>query len=278
MLSTKYKLVVSDLDGTLLVNSHLPKFNLEAIKKIREKNIKFCIATGRAIQSTKYLLKELESYNKKEEYSILFNGSVIIEHKDNKVLYFKGIDFEKAKKIFEIGNKYNLPIMLFSIEKCYVWRCDEDEFERQKKLGEILTPIEDLNINFIKEKKIPITKFVLINDDHDLLIKVSNEIKNILNNEILLSFSSGRYLEINNIGVSKGSALEWLVKYLNIDIKNTIAIGDNNNDNSMIEKAGLGICVKNGVEQTKKIAKYITQKNFDEGAVKEVLEKFILNN
>ncbi len=273
----KYKLVVSDLDGTLLVNSHLPKFNLEAIKKIREKNIKFCIATGRAIQSTKYLLKELESYNKEEEYSILFNGSVIIEHKDNKVLYFKGIDFEKAKKIYEIGNKYNIPIMLFSIEKCYVWRCDEDEFERQKKLGEILTPIEDLNINFIKEKKIPITKFVLINDDHDLLIKVSNEIKNILNNEILLSFSSGRYLEINNIGVSKGSALEWLVNYLNIDIKNTIAIGDNNNDNSMIEKAGLGICVKNGIEQTKKIAKYVTEKNCDEGAVKEVLEKFILN-
>ena len=278
MLSSKYKLVVSDLDGTLLVNSHLPQFNLEAIKKIREKNIKFCIATGRAIQSTKYLLKELESYNKEEEYSILFNGSVIIEHKDNKVLYFKGIDFEKAKKIYEIGNKYNIPIMLFSIEQCYVWRCDEDEFERQKKLGEILTPIEDLNINFIKEKKIPITKFVFINDNHDLLIKISNEINNILNNEILLSFSSGRYLEINNIGVSKGSALEWLVKYLNIDIKNTIAIGDNNNDNSMIEKAGLGICVKNGNEETKKIAKYVTDKNFDEGAVKEVLEKFILNN
>ena len=117
----------------------------------------------------------------------------------------------------------------------------------------------------------------MINDVHDLLIKVSNEIKNILNNEILLTFSSGRYLEINNIGVSKGSALEWLVKYLNIDIKNTIAIGDNNNDNSMIEKAGLGICVKNGVEQTKKISKYVTEKNFDEGSLKEVLEKFILN-
>ena len=64
MISRNYKLVVSDLDRTLLVNSHLPLFNLESIKKIREKNVKFCIATGRAIQSTKYLLKELESYDK----------------------------------------------------------------------------------------------------------------------------------------------------------------------------------------------------------------------
>ena len=79
----------------------------------------------------------------------------------------------KQKKIFEIGNKYNLPIMLFSIEKCYVWRCDNDEFERQKKLDEILTPMEDLNINFIKEKKIPITKFVFINDMKRKLVNES---------------------------------------------------------------------------------------------------------
>ena len=111
----KYKLVVSDLDGTLLVNSHLPEFNLNSIKKIREKGVKFCIATGRTIQSTRYILKELDSYNKENEYSILFNGAIIIENKDNKLLYFKEIEYDISNKIFEIGKKYNVMLLLYTM-------------------------------------------------------------------------------------------------------------------------------------------------------------------
>ena len=278
MISRNYKLVVSDLDGTLLVNSHLPLFNLESIKKIREKNVKFCIATGRAIQSTKYLLKELESYDKENEYSILFNGSVIIENKGNKVLYFKSIDFDNVNKIFEIGNKYKVLIMMFSIEKVYVWRCDEEEFERQKQLEEILTLMEeDSNINFIQKEKIQIVKIVFGNNNYDFLLKIKNELDNVFKNEIELTFSTSQHLEINPKNSNKGEALEWLSNFLNINIEDTIAIGDNNNDLSMIEKAGLGVCVNNGIQEVKKKSKYITEKNCDEGAVKEVLDKFILN-
>lgn len=279
MNSRNYKLVVSDLDGTLLVNSHLPLFNLESIKEIRKKNVKFCIATGRAIQTTNYLLKELESYDKENEYSILFNGSLIMENKGNKILYFQNLDFDNVNKIFEIGNKYKVFIMIFSIDRVYVWRCDNEEFERQKKLYELITQMEEnSNINFINEEKIPIAKIIFRNDSYNFLLKIKNELENILKNEIEITFSSSNYLEINKKNSNKGSALEWLANYLNINIEDTIAIGDNNNDLSMIEKAGLGVCVKNGIEEVKNKSKYITEKNCDEGAVKEVLDKFILNH
>ena len=85
------------------------------------------------------------------------------------------------------------------------------------------------------------------------------------------------FLEINAFGVCKGEALKWLSNYLNIDIKETIAIGDDFNDESMIECAGLGCCVKSGKEEIKKISKYICEKDYFEGGVKEVIEKFILN-
>ena len=273
----KYKLVVSDLDGTLLVNSHLPEFNLNSIKKIREKGVKFCIATGRTIQSTRYILKELDSYNKENEYSILFNGCTIIENKDNKILYFKGIEYDIANKLFETGKKYNVMLLVYTIDACYVWKSYENEVKRQEKLHEILTFMTDLNIDFIKEKNIPITKIIFGSEDHKYLLEIKNELDKIFKDDISISFSSDIYLEINSNNVNKGIALEWLSNYLKINISETIAIGDNNNDLSMIEKAGLGICVQNAKDKIKIKSKYITEKRFDEGAVKEVLDKFILS-
>jgi Cof subfamily protein (haloacid dehalogenase superfamily) len=277
MSSPKYKLVVSDLDGTLLVNSHLPEFNLNSIKKIREKGVKFCIATGRTIQSTRYILKELDSYNKENEYSILFNGCTIIENKDNKILYFKGIEYEIANKLFEIGKKYNVMLLVYTIDACYVWKSYENEVKRQEKLDEKLTFMTDLNIDFIKEKKIPVTKIIFGSEDNKYLLEIKKELDKIFKDDISISFSSEVYLEINSNNVNKGIALEWLSNYLKININETIAIGDNNNDLSMIKKAGLGICVQNAIDNIKSKAKYVTEKKFDEGAVKEVLDKFILS-
>ena len=275
-MTTKYKLVVSDLDGTLLSNFHVPNSNKSSIQKIREKGIKFCIATGRTIQSTKNILKEIGTYNEENEYSILFNGCVIIENKNNKVLFFKGIDFEISNKLFEIGKKYDVMLLVYSIDNCYVWKSYEKEIERQKSYEELLTFMDDLNINFIKEKNIQITKIVFVNEDHNYLLKIKEELDKIFGNEISISTSANMYLEINANNVNKGNALEWLANYLKIDMKETIAIGDNSNDIFMIEKAGIGVCVKNGIDIIKNKANYVTEKTNDEGAVKEVLDKFIL--
>ena len=275
-MTTKYKLVVSDLDGTLLSNFHVPNLNKSSIKRIREKGIKFCIATGRTIQSTKNILKEIGTYNEENEYSILFNGCVIIENKNNKVLFFKGIDFEISNKLFEIGKKYDVMLLVYSIDNCYVWKSYEKEIERQKSYEELLTFMDDLNINFIKEKNIQITKIVFVNEDHNYLLKIKEELDKIFGNEISISTSANMYLEINAKNVNKGNALEWLANYLKIDMKETIAIGDNSNDIFMIEKAGIGVCVKNGIDILKNKANYVTEKTNDEGAVKEVLDKFVL--
>ena len=275
-MTTKYKLVVSDLDGTLLSNFHVPNSNKSSIQRIREKGIKFCITTGRTIQSTKNILKEIGTYNEENEYSILFNGCVIIENKNNKVLFFKGIDFEISNKLFEIGKKYDVMLLVYSIDNCFVWKSYEKEIERQNSYEELLTFMDDLNINFIKEKNIQITKIVFVNEDHNYLLKIKEELDKIFGNEISISTSANMYLEINANNVNKGNALEWLANYLKIDMKETIAIGDNSNDIFMIEKAGIGVCVKNGIDIIKNKANYVTEKTNDEGAVKEVLDKFIL--
>ena len=89
--------------------------------------------------------------------------------------------------------------------------------------------------------------------------------------------SGKNIIEINSFGVCKGEALRWLSNYLNVDLKETIAIGDDYNDESMLKMAGLGCSVKSAHEDIKKVAKYICEKDYFEGSVKEIIDKFILN-
>ena len=88
--------------------------------------------------------------------------------------------------------------------------------------------------------------------------------------------SSGRYLEINPKGVNKGEAIRWLCDYLKIKKENTMAIGDSFNDIAMIESVGFGCAVAGSTEDLKKISNYVCEKKFTEGAVKEVIEKFLI--
>ena len=96
-----YRLMFSDLDETLLVNHHVPKMNQEAILKAREQGLKFVPCTGSAFNMIPDILKEIGTYDKAGEYSLCFNGGLIVENKDNKVLHFKGLEFKQAKEIFE---------------------------------------------------------------------------------------------------------------------------------------------------------------------------------
>ena len=105
---------------------------------------------------------------------------------------------------------------------------------------------------------------------------IAHELNKFTKDQIAVSYSSNRYLEFNALGVNKGYGLKWLADYLGIDLKETIAIGDNYNDVEMIKTAALGICVACGDSEIKESAQYVTKSDYYQGAVKEVIEKFVL--
>ena len=83
------------------------------------------------------------------------------------------------------------------------------------------------------------------------------------------------YLDIIPKNVSKGNALEILGNYLKINKEEILAIGDNLNDLDMVEKAGIGIAIKNAYSELKQIANYTTEKNVEQGGFAEAIYKFI---
>ena len=115
-----YKLMLSDLDETLLIDHHVPDFNVEAIKKARQNGLKFIPATGRAYNMILDVLKEIGTYEQAGEYSICFNGGLIVENKNNRVLNFKGLSFEQTELLFESAKNYDVCVLVFTLDMCYI--------------------------------------------------------------------------------------------------------------------------------------------------------------
>lgn len=134
------------------------------------------------------------------------------------------------------------------------------------------TEIFDQNLDFLKGQEI--VKVLYTNIDYSYLKKIENDIKDI-SGGIDVSYSANRYIEFNCKDVNKGAGLLSLANLLGVKREETIAIGDNFNDLSMIRMAGLGVGVQNAVEDMKPLCDYITKATNNESAVAEVIKKFI---
>ena len=269
----KYKLICSDLDKTLLVDNTIPDFNLEAIQKARELGVKFVISTGRDIEIISHLLKQLNTENSENEYTICCSGAKIYENKNKKIIYINYLDNEMVKEAFEFGKKFSEIYIIFDTsDGVYIYN---DEILKKER--------DDYGYNYKNMEKmedikgLKIIRVVYTCKNKDYLNKILKEIKEvkIFDNKVDYYLTQNQFLEFNNLSVSKGEALKWLCNYLNIDIKETIAIGDSYNDVSMIKEAGIGACVKSANDDIKKVSDYICEKDFFEGSVKEVIEKFV---
>lgn len=268
-----YKMILSDLDETLLVEHHVPKVNQQAIFQAREKGVKFVPATGRAYNMIQDILKEIGTYQKKNEYSICFNGGLIVENKNDHILHFRGLSFEQTKELFELGAKYDVCVLIFTLDCCYIFKADPAEVQRKIDQKANFKVIDEYNMDFLEGESI--AKILFERRDMDYLHQILDEIQPYIDGKVCASFSSYRYLELNALGIDKGYGLRWLADYLNMSSDEVIAIGDNYNDVEMIKEAGLGVCVEGGSQDIKDLSDYVTSVDYDQGAVKEVIEKFV---
>lgn len=271
----KYKLIASDMDETLLNDHHkICQRNIDLIMEAKKKGIKFVPATGRGFMSIQHDLKILGLYDELGEYVISFNGGALTENKDNHLMYFEGLSFEKTKEIFEYGLQCDVCQHVYTKDKLYVFNLSESEAERiknQKVECEIMT---NNSIDFLKDE--PISKILYQNTNVPYLMSLEPKMKHIWEGECTVSYSSNRYMEFNKIGVDKGNGLKKLAEILGIDIEETIAVGDNYNDMPMLEVAGLSVAAANAVDDVKKACDITTQADNNEGVIAEIIERFIL--
>lgn len=267
-----YKLIASDLDETLLGDDHrVSRENVKAIEAATRAGVKFVLATGRGYNSVRGTLEELGLADKEQEYVISYNGGAITENKGERLLHFQGITFDQAEKLYDRGLNYDVDIQVYTKEMVYIYSAwSQDAKNLAKRMP--VTEISERNLDFLKGEDI--VKVLYANTDYPYLRRIEKELEDITG-EMSVSYSSNRFIEFNRKGVDKGAGLLSLAKLLGIEPEETIAIGDNLNDLSMIRAAGLGVGVQNTIEEMKSQCNYITEADHNHGAVAEVIRRFI---
>jgi Cof subfamily protein (haloacid dehalogenase superfamily) len=262
----KYKLIVSDLDGTLLDSRRkISQRTKDLIKEFIGKGGIFTFATGRMEASVgKYL-----DYLDISDPVIIYNGAKVVDIKKGVVLFEELLDYDLAKIALKIAAEYEWDVLLYLDKKIYVNKITDVIEEYMLKDG-VYCEVAGRLDEFLKCEP---TKILIIGNP-DCFVPYIEKLQKQINTSLNYVFSEHNYLEVLPEDASKGSALEKFAKSINIPIEQTIAIGDNLNDLSMIKAAGLGVAVENAHEEVKRCSNYITKSNDNEG-VAEVVYKVI---
>lgn len=261
----KYKFVAVDMDGTLLNSrGEITAATAEEIRKLADKDVVFTISTGRPIQG---VAKYNEWLGLKGPV-ITYNGAMIVNAEDNKVLFEQGLLREDARKIWELGQKYNTTMCIWAGNQLYGNRLDEKIHDYKKLSG--VEPILAEDIETLLD--IGITK-ILWYDETERIEEFLTQLSSDLFCEVSYCTSKPTFLEFFSKKVSKAVAMEKIGEFLGITRDEMVAIGDGLNDLSMIEYAGLGVAMGNAAKEVKDNAQFITDTN-DEDGVRKVLEKY----
>ena len=271
MQKINYPLIVSDFDGTLVKrDGSIDEINKKAIAEYIAAGGKFAISTGRMPAGILSRAQELGL----KGMVCCCQGSIIMDIESNEVILQGRIPMDTTIKICQKMEELGLHIHVYDLWEYYS-NMDDDALKfYESAVKSKAKIIENMPISeFVKEKGLSSYKvlaMVRAEDNERIMNRLSKE--DFVGCE--LTKSADYLVEVINNNYSKGSAVEFLANYYNIPLEKTIAIGDQLNDLPMIEKAGLGVAVKNADERLKVKANYISQKTNEEGAIGEIIEKF----
>ena len=234
----KYKMVVSDLDGTLLNSNHkLSQYTIDIIKKISEKGIKFVIATGRHNKDARYFFNQIET----GKYLISGNGS-FVNNELGEVITRKSISKELTKKLLELKVQEGTSTSIYIGGEWFTNLMVPDyiEFHKESKFTPKVCSLE----NF-KDKKVE--KIFFIHKNREVIEKLEKQLYELgLDKELNISTSQPTCLELMDKSVNNGEALKNLLEYEKISAEEVIAFGDALNDKEMLELVGKGVIMGNG--------------------------------
>lgn len=260
-MNSNYKLVVLDIDGTLINDNHeIPKENKEVIKKLQSQGIKFVLATGRNDVLATHFVEELGI----TPVILGCNGATIRDLEKDILHSHKHIAKEQVSQVYNSLKEYGISAKYFSNSTAYLEchdGCDEHDSFIKRITGKLKIK-KFKNPSELLSQDIKMLKIVCEIDDNKL-----KEISNIIDKiEGLSAFRSGPCcLDIVLADVSKGNAVIEYAKMIGIKPEEIVAIGDSGNDVSMLSMVGYPVTLENGEEQLKKIAKFVTKSNNDAG-------------
>lgn len=264
------KLVAIDVDGTLLDSKHeISQMNKKWIKIATDKGAILVLASGRPLNGLFEIFNELE-IDASNHYLMAFNGAVVVKACDYSLIFERTLELQLAKSILRHLEQFPVTPILSRKQELIV-----DNANGYNVSGEVianqmeLVIVDNLSdyLNYQPNK-------ILVSADPSVIDQYRDAIQTPFLDSVDFVKSAPFYLEIIVKDTNKGSSLEYLSKLLNIDQMEVMAIGDNYNDVSMIEYAGLGVAMGQADDIIKSKAQYITDSNDKSGVAKALQHAF----
>lgn len=279
-------MIASDMDGTLLT-THLSisELNKGAVLKAQEQGIEFMVATGRAYTEAKPPLDDAGI----RCGMITGNGAQAFDADGNEIFTIS-IDKNIAKKAMGILREKGLYFELMTSKGVY----SDSQPQRLENFATLLaeniphitfkmaiamasTHLNMLHINYtenydqlIESDDIDVLKIITFSDGgQEVLQPIAREIEKLDDVHVTSSFPNN--IEINHKDAQKGVAVKRLAEAKGIKLEEVMTIGDNFNDVSMLEVAGVSFAMGNAEADVKKVAKYEAETNVNDGVGKAIL-------
>lgn len=270
MRKINYPLIISDFDGTLVRKDGKVSDKSKAIiRRYIQDGGKFAISTGRMPEAIISRAKELGLTG----VVCCGQGAAIVDIETKKVLYEGTICNEVAVAICQKMEEMGLHIHVYDLWEYYS-NVDDDALKMYENIVKAKAKlITDKPISiFVKESGMqPFKILAMVAPEDNERVRLTLDKEGFKGCSV--TRSSIYLVEVGNAQCSKGTSVEFLAATYEIPLEKTIAIGDQLNDLSMIQTAGLGIAVKNADEALKAHAVTIDYTN-EEDAVAEIIEKY----
>lgn len=254
------KIFFTDLDGTLLNDQKeiTPKTYDAVINWMNSGNY-FALSSGRPLNSIKEVIA-LHKLQHKNLFAVGFNGALIYHPDTDTKITSKTLSVEEMHTVKSVADKHGIYCHAYDDSRILIPR-DGEEIQFYTRV--IHLPYEVIE-NF-PEGIAPSNKMLCIKlNAGNLLQDLADDITKALNGSVTCVQSCEHYLEVFSNSSGKGKAVVELCKHLNIDITDSFAAGDEQNDISMIEAAGTGIAMLNGRDTVKASANVITKTSNNE--------------
>jgi Cof subfamily protein (haloacid dehalogenase superfamily) len=242
-----YKVVVSDLDGTLLNPQHqISSKTHEVIHQLVAQDFRFVVATGRHHVDVDVIRQQIGL----NMYLITSNGARV-HGKSGELVYSQDISADIADELLSQDYGHNTYVNVYQGDAWYI----------NQKMPEILLFNKDSGFSYTESSMKAlspegIAKFFFIGDHEDLVL-IERQLKERYGDKLNIAFSLSECLEVMDGGVSKAKALSEVLKLKGFSLEQTIGFGDGMNDYEMLSAVGKGIIMGNAHDRLKQALPYL---------------------
>ena len=270
------RLIALDLDGTLLdSDKQLSKENAAALARAAEEGVEIVPATGRFYRGMPQLIRDLPYVR----YVISINGAEVFDASRQTTVCGSEIPLERALSVMERLDE--LPVIYDCYQNGWGWMTQSlyDQAEQYaanihslNMIRELRTPVPELKA-CLKERASSVQKIQIFFRDMEKRVEALKTLP-LLFPDLVVTTSIVNNIEINSREATKGNALQKLAAHLAIPLAQTMAFGDDLNDLSMLQAAGVGVAMGNAPQDVKNTADHVTD-DCDHSGVAHAIQHFL---